>query len=193
MRKMLLIAFLLMMTVVYGCSSAKYISPDAVSKVEGTGIESRDMRTVANEMATDLLSSRAIADFRGVPTIAVLPLKNRTRFIIDQDIITSLMTNTLINNGAGRVAVLNREILDNIQKEREMKSSGQFSGTDEGKIAGADFFLQGSIRSLTASDGKNVSDYVVFRFELTNANSSVTVWSKDYQMKKEGTWGVQYQ
>jgi len=193
MRKFLIPIMAVLIIASFSCSRAKYIDPDVVSKVEGTGIESRDVRAVANQMAADLLSSNALASSNGVKTIAVLGVKNRTRFIIDQDIITTLLTDTLINKGAGKVTVLNRDILNVIQRERRMKRAGNFSGEEKDKMSGADFFLEGEIRGLNASQYDNQTDYVVFRFTLTDANTSALVWSKEYQMKKEGKWGVQYQ
>ena len=197
-RRTLLTAIVMMtlicsLVIFEGCTKTRYIDPDAMSKVEGTGIEARDMRATASEMARDLLASKAISNFSGVPRVAVLKIKNRTRFVIDQEIISALITNTLIRHGAGSLAVLNRDIQDKINKERRDKREGEVDGSITGKIAGADFFLEGEMRSLTASKGSDVSDYVVMRFRLTDAESTIVVWSNEYQMKKEGSWGVMYQ
>jgi PBP1b-binding outer membrane lipoprotein LpoB len=158
-----------------GCATqARYIDPDARSIVEGTGIESRDMRAVASEMARDLIASDAINKFQGAPRLAVLPVKNRSRFLVDQEIITTLITNTLIKQGGGKLAILNRDLAAQVLKEREAKASGRVDGgAPERNVAGADFFLEGEIRSLTASTGDAVSDYVVVRFRLTDAETTV--------------------
>ena len=75
-----------------------------------------------------------------------------------------------------------------------MKARGQVS--DDGQVqalAGVDWFLEGSVESLSASTNRAQTDYVVIRFQLTNAESSVVSWSNRYEMKKEGSWGVMYQ
>lgn len=183
--------------VLAGCGpktrTTTYVNPDAYGAVEGTGIEARDVRTVARQMATELISSPAITAFEGVPRIAVIPVKNRSRFLIDQDIFTTLITDLLVQNAAGKLAVLDREHTAEIMKEREMKRSGQVDSAKLQALAGADFFLEGEVRSLSASNAEAQSDYVVIRFQLTNAETGIVVWSNSYQMKKEGSWGVMYQ
>jgi len=173
---------------------AKYIDPDAESKVEGTGIESRDVRVVVSVMTDELLGSGALKKGDPAPRIAVTPVENRTRFLIDQDIFTTLITDQLIQNASGRLAIVNRDLLDKILAEREMKARGEVS--DDGRIqslAGVDYFLEGEVRALSASTNKNQTDYVVIRFQLTDAETGIVGWSNSYEMKKEGKWGVMYQ
>lgn len=171
-----------------------YVDPDAYGAVEGTGIEARDVRTVASQMAGELLSSPTLQSATvSVPRVAVLPVKNRSRFLIDQEIFTTLITDLLIQNAAGQLAVLNRDIVDEILAEREMKRNGEVDAGQLTQMAGADFFLQGEVRSLSASSAEAQSDYVVIRFQMTNAETGIVVWSNSYEMKKEGSWGVMYQ
>lgn len=170
-----------------------YVSPDAYGAVEGTGIEARDVRAIATQMATELVGSAAMAQFEGVPRIAVMPVKNRSRFLIDQEIFTTLITDLLVQNAAGKMAVLNRDIVEQIMKEREMKRAGEVDSSQLKAMAGADYFLQGEVRSLSASTSDAQSDYVVIRFQLTDAESGIVSWSNSYEMKKEGSWGVMYQ
>lgn len=178
-----------------GCNKkAKYIDPDGPSRVEGTGIESRDVRAVVEVMTEELLASSAIEGFKGVPRVAVLPVENRTRFLIDQEIFTTLITDQIIQGAAGRLGIVNRDLLDDILQEREMKRSGQVDNTTTFKaLSGVEFFLEGEVRSLSASTNKAQTDYVVIRFQLTDAESSMIVWSNSFEMKKEGGWNVMYQ
>jgi PBP1b-binding outer membrane lipoprotein LpoB len=185
----------LVLALVAGCSKkAKYVDPDAESKVEGTGIEARDVRAVVAEMTTQLLASPAIASFEGAPRIAVLPVENRSRFLIDQDILNTLITDGLVNGGAGKLSIVNRELTDQIAKERQMKANGTVDGgAPSAAMAGVQFFLEGEISSLSASTGRAQTDYVVVRFQLTDASSGIVAWSNSWDMKKEGSWGVMYQ
>jgi PBP1b-binding outer membrane lipoprotein LpoB len=177
-----------------GCAKkAKYVDPDAESKVEGTGMEARDIRAVAGQMASELMGSPSLAT-ETPPRIAVLPVENRSRFLIDAEILTTLITDELISTSAGKLGIVNRDLIDAIMKEREMKREGQVS--DDGQLkalAGVDFFLEGTVESLSASTSNAQTDYVVVRFQLTNAESSLVTWSNRYEMKKEGSWGVMYQ
>lgn len=180
-----------------GCPKrARTIDPDARSKVEGTGIESRDMRAVADQMVKDLLSHPILTQRTGdtPPRVAVLPLENRSRFLIDSDILTVLITDPLIQGASGKLAVVNRDQMEEILAEREMKRTGQVDTVGQLKaLAGVEFFLEGEIRSLSASTSRAQTDYVVVRFQLTDAESGVVGWSNSYEMKKEGGWGVMYQ
>lgn len=195
MRALSLIALVALSGCAMRSRTTTYVNPDAYGAVEGTGIEARDVRTVAHQMATELMGSPALAAFHGTPRIAVLPVENRSRFLIDQEIFTTLITDTLIQNAGGRMAVLDRNSAQAIERERAMKRTGttDTGGGEMAALAGADFFLVGRVQSLSASSGAAQSDYTVVRFELTNAETSIISWSNSYQMKKEGTWGVMYQ
>jgi len=189
------LSLLALFTVACGVKTKKtvYVDPDAYGAVEGTGIEARDVRAVVQEMARELLSADAVNGFQGVPRLAIEPVKNRSRFLIDQDIFNTLLTDLLIQNASGKLAVLNREIVDQIMAERELKRSGVADASKTTALAGADFFLTGEVKSLSASNGESQSDYVVIRFQLTDAESGIVYWSNSYEMKKEGSWGVMYQ
>lgn len=178
-----------------GChKKAKYVDPDAESRVEGTGIEARDVRGAAQQMTSDLLASPVLANLPSPPRIAVLPVENRSRFLIDVDILTTLITDEMVSGAQGRIQVVNRDLVDEIMKEREMKARGQVS--DDGQLkalAGVDYFMEGTVETLSASTNRAQTDYVVIRFQLTDAESSVITWSNKYEFKKEGSWGVMYQ
>jgi len=194
MSRILTLAVLATVSLSACSKKAKYIDPDAVSKVEGTGIESRDIRAVVAQMTQELLASPSIEGFEGLPRIAVMPVENRTRFLIDQDIFTTLITDQVIQGASGQLAVVNRDILDQILKEREMRRSGKVDSNTELKaLAGVEFFLEGELRGLAASTNKKQTDYVVVRFQLTDTESGIISWSNSYEMKKQGGWGVMYQ
>ena len=191
------LAVLLVAALLSGCATktkkATYVDPDAYGEVEGTGIEARDVRAVASQMGREMLGSAPIQAFEGTPRIAVMPVTNRSRFLVDQEIFTTLITDLLIQNAGGKVAVLDRKIADEIAREREMKREGEVDHAGLKAMAGADFFLSGEVRSLSASNAEAQSDYVVIRFQLTDAETGIVGWSNTYEMKKEGSWGVMYQ
>ena len=184
-----------MLVLAVGCGpKARYIDPDAKSSVEGTGIESRDVRSIVFEMTQSILENPVITGSKTAPRMAVMPVENRTRFLIDQDIFTAMISDQIISGAAGRIAVVNRDLMDQIMQERKMKSSGVVDSQGPQKaLAGVDYFLEGELHSLSASTNSRQSDYVVARFQLTDSESGVVVWSQSFEMKKEGSWGVMYQ
>ena len=74
-----------------------------------------------------------------------------------------------------------------------MKRDGAVDNAGLKAMAGADYFLSGEVRSLSASNEKAQSDYVIIRFQLTDAETGIVGWSNSFEMKKEGSWGVMYQ
>lgn len=193
-RRLLVLSALALLGSTACNKKAKYIDPDAESKVEGTGIESRDVRAVVAQMTGELLASGALKGGDGPPRVAVTPVENRSRFLIDQDIFTTLITDQLIQNAQGQLAIVNRDLMDQILAERKMKATGQVA--DDGRmsaLAGVDYFLEGEVRAISASTNKAQTDYVVIRFQTTDAETGIVTWSNSYEMKKEGKWGVMYQ
>jgi penicillin-binding protein activator len=188
-------AFLLFALTAVACGPrrAKTIDPDARAKLEGTGLESRDMRAIAAQMTNELLASGAIRQLQEAPRLAVLPVNNRSRFLFDDEILNTLLTDEIVQAANGRVRVLNRDLTALVIAEREAKRAGQVSGGENKAMLGADYFLEGEIRALSQSSGKHQADYVVVRFQLTDAESTEMVWSNSYEVKKQGTWSVVYQ
>ncbi len=176
-----------------GPKRAREIDPDARAKIEGTGLAARDFRAVAADLSTEMLASPAITNAAEPPRIAVLPVKNRSRFLVDQEILNTLLTDRLISQGQGKVRVLNRQLSQQIADERAAKESGKLEGEAANKPLGADFFLEGEVRGLAEATSSKQADYVLVRFMLTDADTSEAVWSGSYEVKKEGSVGVLYQ
>lgn len=67
-------------------SYTKILPPDQEDDIGGSFLESGDIRTIAYNMTTSLLSSRPVTGKNGIVRIAIAPIRNSTRFIIDKDI-----------------------------------------------------------------------------------------------------------
>ena len=80
-----------------------------------------------------------------------MPVKNRSRFLIDQEIFTTLITDLLIDNAAGKVAILDRSIVEQIMAERDMKRGGQVDNAGLKAMAGADYFPSGEVQPRRAT------------------------------------------
>ena len=91
------------------------IMPDQDDRMGGTGLESQDVRTAARKMAVSLLSVPVLqGNGAEVPTVAISPMTNNTRFIIDQNIFTKKIRIELNRNTYGRMRFLARERMDEI-------------------------------------------------------------------------------
>lgn len=167
------------------------VQPDQ-DMISGTGIESIDIRTVAQKMARSLIGIPVIADATAAPTIAILPVVNRTRFIIDKEIFTTKIRSELNQHSNGKVIFLARERLEEVQQERDRKRKAEFDGATEERIKGADYFLTGELRGLSKAQGASISDYLFYDFHLINAETDAMIWEDSYEVKRVGVEGTVY-
>ncbi len=183
-----------------GCTSTNYntsysttISPDQDDQLGGTGIESTDIGTVGRQMAESIIEIPEIVNAQGMPRIALLPVKNSTRFVINKDIFTKKIRSELNKNARGKVRFLARDRMDDILAEREAKDSGLVSSSKRASVKGADYFLTGELSGLAKAQGGHRSDYILMAFQLIDAETSEIVWEDIYEVKRVGTAGVIYQ
>ena len=174
-------------------SHTKTILPDEDDHLGGTGVESGDIRTVGRKMAESMLETPEIVNAQGVPRIALLPVKNSTRFIIDKDIFTKKIRIEFNKNTRGKVRFLARDRIEDILKERESKREGLVSASKEADLLGVDFYLTGEMTGLSKAAGGSRSDYIMLSFQLIDAETSDIVWEDLYEVKKVGISGVAYQ
>lgn len=180
----------------FGCYSSRKsvrMSPDADDSLGGTGIDSADVRTVAQKMARSLLGVPQIAEAPTPPRVALLPVKNRTRFRIDSDILTTKIRDEIMMHTRGKMVFLARDRVKAIMRERQKKRAGEVTASKHSKLRGADYFLTGELRSISKASSKGVSDYVVYSFQLIDTETSEIIWSESYEVKKQGKWGTVYQ
>ncbi|MFQ5653253.1 MAG: penicillin-binding protein activator LpoB [Planctomycetota bacterium] len=178
-----------------GCKSeplSRRIDPDVDDSLGGTGIDSGDLRTVTARMAGAILEIPGIAHATQPPTVALEPVKNGTPFVIDTDIFLVRMRGLLNQNCRGRVKFLARERLEAILKERKSKREGAFTTGEEKALLGADYFLTGELLSISKARGGSRSDYILYSFQLIDAEDSSIPWEGQYEVKKEGKRGTLY-
>jgi len=163
--------------------------------VTGTGIESQDLVAVTEKMARGILGNPVIAGASVTPRVVLEPVKNETRFPINKDIFLTRIRTQLNSKAAGKVIFLARENFDALQRERELKRSGQVTSTADPNVQefkGADYFLTGKLQGLTTRATAGVSDYVLYSFQLINARTSEIVWEDASEIKKQGLEDATY-
>ncbi|MCF7878936.1 MAG: penicillin-binding protein activator LpoB [Candidatus Omnitrophica bacterium] len=169
------------------------ILPDEDDRLGGTGIESTDIRTVARKMAVSILEVPEISNAQGIPRIALLPVKNSTRFVINKDIFTKKIRIELNKNATGKMRFLARKRIKDILKERESKREGLFTSSKEAQLLGVDFFLTGELAGLSKASSGHRSDYIIMSFQLIDAETSDIIWEDAYEIKRVGITGTVYQ
>jgi PBP1b-binding outer membrane lipoprotein LpoB len=169
--------------------------PDERGFVAGTGVESQDLVAVTDKMARSILGVKQIANAQGTPRIVLDPVVNETRFPINKDIFLTRIRTQLNSKAQGRVLFLARDRMATLQRERELKQSGQVTANADPNVVefkGADFFLTGKLQGLTTRTGAGVSDYVLYSFQLIDSRTSDIIWEDSAEIKKQGLEDAAY-
>lgn len=184
----------------YVASPSTYVDPTVQGPVAGVGIESQDIEAMADKMARDLLATPMIAGRSVAPRIILddSDFVNRGAQAFDKGMITDSLRVRLNRAAQGRMLFLDNEHMATVQGTRELKRAGV---TDVGTtgltkaVAGADFKLVGTIRSLSEKNGNTgrVQRRTQITFEMTDQESGVLVWSNDYAFQKSAADDIVYQ
>lgn len=169
--------------------------PDERGFVAGTGVESQDLVMVTDKMARSILSIPQISRAQVPPSIVLDPVVNNTRFAINKDIFLTRIRTMLNSKSMGQVSFLDREMMKTLERERELKRSGQVTASADPHVVefgGADYFLTGKLDGMTTRTSQGTSDYVLYSFRLTDARTSRIVWEDVAEVKKQGIEDAAY-
>ena len=190
---------------VAGCASKGVKNPSGVPVtqmradeqgfVAGTGVESQDLVAVTDKMSRSILGISQVANATTPPIIVLDPVENKTRFPINKDIFLTRIRTQLNSKAMGQVSFLDREMMKTLERERELKRSGQVTASADPNVvefAGADYFLTGKLDGMTTRTSQGTSDYVLYSFRLTDARTSRIVWEDSAEVKKQGLEDAAY-
>ncbi|MGV3756190.1 MAG: penicillin-binding protein activator LpoB [Verrucomicrobiota bacterium] len=188
-----------------GCATSGVQNPRGVPVTEmkadergfvaGTGVESQDLVAVTDKMARSIIAIPEIANAQGTPRVVLNPVVNETRFPINKDIFLTRIRAQLNSKATGKVRFLAREQMAALERERDLKQSGQVTASSDPNVVefkGADFFLTGKLQNMTTRTSKGVSDYVLYSFQLIDARTSDIVWEDMAEIKKQGLEDAAY-
>lgn len=173
----------------------KEMRPDERGTVAGTGVESQDMVAVTDKMARSIVGIPRIARAQTPPNIVLEPVVNNTRFPINKDIFLNRLRVMLNSKSAGQVSFLDRAMMKTLERERELKRSGQVTASADPNVVefgGADYFLTGTLDGMTTRTSQGTSDYVMYSFRLVDARTSAIVWEDFAEIKKQGLEDAAY-
>lgn len=171
------------------------MKPDERGFVAGTGVESQDLVAVTDKMARGILGIPEIARAATPPRIVLDPVVNETRFPINKDLFNDRIVNRLMENASGRVRFLARDRMKTLERENELKRTGQVTASSDPNVVefrGADYFLTGKLQGLTTRTSQGTSDYIMYSFELIDARTSEIVWRGSAEIKKQGLEDAAY-
>lgn len=173
--------------------NTRVLDTSAEDDLGGTATSSTDVKAMAERMAREIAGINWSK--KGVtPRIAVLPIENQTRFRIDTKLLQNKLVRDLVRFANGNVEFLARESEQAVMQERAKKRAGIYDHGDQtASMAGADYLLKGEMRALSKAAKSGVSDYIVYSFQLINAETGGILWMNDFETKKVGSVGVVYQ
>ncbi|MDB6023458.1 MAG: penicillin-binding protein activator LpoB, partial [Pedosphaera sp.] len=123
------------------------------------------------------------------------PVKNETRFPINKDIFLTRIRTQLNSKATGKVLFLARDRMDALQRERQLKQSGQVTANADPNVVefkGADFFLTGTLQGISTRTGAGTSDYILYAFQLIDARTTDIIWEDSAEIKKQGLEDAAY-
>jgi hypothetical protein len=150
------------------------IDADADDGLGGTGIESGDIRSAADQISRALLVDAGAARTTDQQRVVVLPVKNESRFRIDPALLQNQLVNDLVKHAKGRFTVLT------VRPDATTRSTGET-------------FLRTEVRSLTKHAEDAESDYVQYAFTLERAADGAVLWTGMYDTKRIDSVDVVYQ
>jgi PBP1b-binding outer membrane lipoprotein LpoB len=188
-----------------GCASSGVKNPSGVPVthmnadeqgfVTGTGVESQDLVAVTDKMARSILSVPQIANASTPPKIVLDPVVNNTRFPINKDLFNTRIRTELNKKSLGKVTFLARDRMAALDKERNLKRTGDVTSTTDPKVQeflGADYFLTGELQGLSTRAKAGTSDYILYAFQLIDVRTSAIVWEDSSEIKKQGLEDAAY-
>lgn len=165
----------------------------------GTGIESRDIAAMTDEMMRDLLATPDVSRRDKAPRVVMDPtlFVNESSQTINKNLIVDRLRVGLNRAGKGRMVFVSREHAKAIDVERDRKRTG---ATDVGTAGmteaqfGVDYQLAGRIASLDSRNNKSGMQqrYMQVTFEMLDLESGALVWSNQYEFAKAAADDVVY-
>ena len=188
-----------------GCASSGVKNPSGIGVTEmradekgfvaGTGVESQDLVAVTDKMARSILDTPQVRNALSPPVVVLDPVMNETRFPINKDMFLTRIQVLLNSKCEKKVQFLARDRLAALERERDLKRSGQVSSSSDPNVVefkGGDFLLTGKLQSLTTRNSRGISDYVLYSFELVDARTSAIVWQDFAEIKKQALEDASY-
>ncbi|HAF85917.1 MAG TPA: penicillin-binding protein activator LpoB [Sphaerochaeta sp.] len=193
MKKMVRLSFLLVVLIAMLASCQSTVSVDRLSSDTDIDLSGNwndtDIRLVASSLVKDSLNSPWVDKFRMKnmknPVVIVGSFLNRSSEHIDTSIIAKRYEMELINSGKiDMVADVSFRATVRDEREEQQYFASESTAKALGKEIGADYLLQGSVRTnLDQVSGKSVRTYYVSA-ELIDIETNQKVWVGEETIKK---------
>lgn len=148
-----------------------------------------DSQLVSQEMVADIASRNWIEEYTSKngkkPVVIVGTVRNKSSEHIETETFTKDLERELINNG--RVTfVANKVERGELRDERKEQQTWSTEETQKRLAAetGADYMLQGSIKTIIDQEGKESVKFYQVDLEMVHLETNEKVWMGDKKIKK---------
>jgi hypothetical protein len=192
MKSKLFKASLLGTLVLVGCAGPQinYVDPNAVNNLT-TNFTQNDLRSVAQDMATQLIQSGKMNKCK---SFTISPVKNATDQYVDTSVMTNAMADKLTNSSAvnSTYVVSTAEMQNQVDELDRQNQSGlydQSSTAKMGKMKGAQCRIDGKLTSDTsvAPDGKTTLVAYTFFVQVFDVQQGAAIWRNSKNISKAKT------
>ncbi|MDD3562673.1 MAG: penicillin-binding protein activator LpoB [Candidatus Cloacimonetes bacterium] len=191
MKRVLIIVLTVTALLLMACGPSvkvKRISPDTTVDLSGKW-NATDSRLVAEEMIRDVVSRPWLSSFTKetgrTPVVVIGMMRNLSSEHIEMGTFVSDISRELINSNTIRF-VSSQEERDELRDER---ADQQYFASEEtakrmAQELGADFMLQGSVKTIMDSVDRTKAKYYQVDMQLVNVETSEKVWIGNKQIMK---------
>lgn len=193
MKKHPLIFSITLLTLVIagaGCSSTKVKRVDTGEVIDLSGRwNDTDSQQVSTEMITDFSQRPWVAEHSSTtgkkPVIIVGTVRNKSSEHIETETFTKDLERELINNGRVKFVASSNE-RGELRNERTEQQKWSTEETQKRLAAetGADYMLQGSIKTIIDKEGKKSVKFYQVDLEIINLENNEKVWIGSKKIKK---------
>ena len=180
------VALLIVFSMVLGCSkSVRYGDPKGIETVS-IEFGSTDLQKVAEEMTRSLLVSQLVVEGNR-PLITVQDVKNLTSEYIDTRAITDSIRTELARSGVVRF-VVDEEAMAQQVSELDRQQEGEYYDqemiAEKGKMLGAAYRLEGSIRSIVKQNSDVKDVHYKVNLQVWEIRTGILEWSDETDIRK---------
>lgn len=168
----------------FSCATTSVNRVDAAQQTDISGYwNDTDVRVVCNALIEDCITSPRIERFtqenKRLPVFIIGRFKNESSEHIDTSILVKKMQTAILNSGKAEF-VADSKSREEIRAEREDQNMGNASEETAkalGNETGADFLLQGSVKSIVQKAGKTTVRTYHVSADLINIETNRIIWS----------------
>ena len=183
MKKVSLIMLMAVLFCFISCGSTKVQRVSADTQIDLSGNwNDTDVRIAANDLIDSCLKSKAIINYPVLhdgknPVVIVGSFKNLSDEHIDTVILTKQLEAALINSGEIEF-VSSRDEVAELRAERleQLEYASEETRKALKNEYGADYIMQGSIRTIIDSDGSQFTRTYFINAELVDIESTKKLW-----------------